>query len=293
MKAILMLATWVWMAPIIACSLYAQQPPAVHTRLQKKIEVSANNTTTLVFSSNIRDADRGSDDIMIQQVSGFPSVLKVKAARENFAPTNLSVFTDDGTIHVISVKYDASPDSLCYPMLDSTMTADGVPYMQKKKGTEEFRVKNNCLFIASLKPERFGPTIAHHGMKMSLQACYIEAGVLYFKFKITNRSTIPFTMDFVRFYQRDRFQTRRSSSMERDMHPLTTSDEGKQVINAHSSVPFVAAFEQFTISDLKYFCVELFEHGGDRHLKLNLKGRTILRAKPLPDRQIVGAVFDK
>jgi hypothetical protein len=43
----------------------------------------------------------------------------------------------------------------------------------------------------------------------------------------------------------------------------------------------VAAFDKFTISEKKVFMVEFFERNGDRHLQLRLKGKHLLKARPL------------
>ena len=58
--------------------------------------ISTAKTTSLVFPFSIRHVDRGTKDILVQQVKEADNILLVKASSKNFSETNLSVVTEDG-----------------------------------------------------------------------------------------------------------------------------------------------------------------------------------------------------
>jgi len=58
---------------------------------------------------------------MAQKQPGVENVLKVKAARKDFPPTNLHVFTADGRVYAFDVSYSPNPPQTTYDLtkLDS------------------------------------------------------------------------------------------------------------------------------------------------------------------------------
>jgi len=60
------------------------------------LDITFLKTTHLIFPYAIKSVDRGSPDILAQKAKGVENVLLVKAGRENFKESNLSVITADG-----------------------------------------------------------------------------------------------------------------------------------------------------------------------------------------------------
>ncbi len=74
------------------------------------LTVSYNSTTVLIFPAAVKPQpiDRGDRDILAQKQPGVENVLKLKAARKSFPPTNLHVFTADGRVYAFDVFYTDS-----------------------------------------------------------------------------------------------------------------------------------------------------------------------------------------
>ena len=99
----------------ISFNLYAQSsiPFSKSSYIEPyKLEVTYNKTTNLVFPSSITSIDRGSQDIMVQKVSGVENILRVKADIKSFEETNLSVITKDGKLYSFLVGYNNNPGYL-------------------------------------------------------------------------------------------------------------------------------------------------------------------------------------
>jgi hypothetical protein len=142
-------------------------------------------------------------------------------------------------------------------------------------------VRRYAAAIAALKPTTGSPHMRSGGVGIKSCGAYIYDGVLFFQFKTRNSSAIPYDLDFCRFYIRDIKSAKRSTAMEKEItpryvyHHLTTPQgTGQQSV-------IVAAFDKFTISEKKVFMAEFFEASGDRHLQLRLKGKHLLKARPL------------
>src|SRR5450631_4405201 len=79
--------------------LVSDSLPASTLVLHYRLAVGCTTTTVLIFPSPVKQADRGYKDLIAQKQTGVEKVLKIKAARTDFTPTNLHVFTADGKIY--------------------------------------------------------------------------------------------------------------------------------------------------------------------------------------------------
>ncbi len=66
---------------------------AVSGMAQTSLTITTDKTTSLIFPFPIRHIDRGTKDILVQQVKEADNILLVKAAAKDFPETNLSVVT--------------------------------------------------------------------------------------------------------------------------------------------------------------------------------------------------------
>lgn len=62
----------------------------------RHLEIAFLKTTNIVFPFAIKSVDRGSKDILAQKAGGIENILQLKAAKEDFPETNLTVVTADG-----------------------------------------------------------------------------------------------------------------------------------------------------------------------------------------------------
>ncbi|WP_308199580.1 DUF4138 domain-containing protein [Chitinophaga sedimenti] len=165
--------------------------------------------------------------------------------------------------------------------LSERAASDGVHFTVRR--LNEATITAGLNHVASLKPLRRKPASKKAGgMQLRNRGVFLSDGVLFFKLEVTNDSPVAYEVDFARCYQRDRRQSKRTSRLEKEITPLQTNVQpGLGVKELSGAIPIVFAFEKFTISDSKYFMIELFEKNGDRHMSLKIKGTDILKARPL------------
>src|SRR5256885_14593149 len=76
------------------------------------LSVTYNKTTNLIFPYSVQSIDRGSQDILVQQPKGTANIVQLKAGKQNFTQTNLSVITIDGQLYSFTVDYTSLPAEL-------------------------------------------------------------------------------------------------------------------------------------------------------------------------------------
>jgi len=119
-------------------------------------------------------------------------------------------------------------------------------------------------------------------MQCRVNGIYIKDNVMFFQLTLENESQIDYTIDFVRFYVRDRKKGKRTAIQENELKPLYVAGNLSQV-KANSSSALVVALDKFTIPDAKYLAIEMNEKNGGRNLLLKLSNKKIIKARMLPD----------
>jgi conjugative transposon TraN protein len=256
--------------------------PAFTKIIHYKLTVGYNTTTVLIFPAPVKQADRGYKDLIAQKQPGVENVLKIKGARRDFLPTNLHVFTGDGRLYAFDVIYASEPTQTTFDLtkLDSVAKQDdpqGIIEFSRKEIDNEQLVKS-VEKVRGAKPFLSG-RINEYRMKLGLQSIYLSGNILLFGFEITNRSNLPYNIDFTRLYIRDKQKIKRSSLQEREIIPLykdtVTSVAGE------TTVKWVVAVPKFTIPDNRQFVFEMYERNGGRHLNLKVKNRQLFEARNL------------
>ena len=230
--------------------------------------LATNKTTSLVFPFAVRHVDRGSADVLVQPVKEAENILLVKAAKAGFPETNLSVITSDGSLYTFSVCFDATPLTWVYELPAQTKTS-------------------TALYAKSLldnPPILKGIRYRKGDVEATLSGVYVRAGALFLQLRIVNRSAIDYTVDYLRFYLRDRQRLNRTAAQETELMPLHTAGNAKTV-KAGGATTVVVALEAFVIPDQKVFVTEAGEKNGGRSLTLQVHNRQILNAIALPDLQ--------
>lgn len=73
------------------------------------LEITYFKTTNIIFPSAIMGVDRGSKDVLAQKAKGAANILQLKAARDSFPETNLTVITADGKLNSFVINYNPKP----------------------------------------------------------------------------------------------------------------------------------------------------------------------------------------
>lgn len=233
---------------------------------QTTLSITTGKTTSLIFPFPVNHVDRGTKEVLVQQVPENKNIILVKAATKNFAPTNLSVITEDGSLYGFAVDYKDDPAKWIY-------------YLPERNKVNTAAYAEG---IIDNPPTMHGIKDKSWDMKAIVSGIYIKGNTIYYQIKLNNLSTIDYDIDFLRFYIRDKKKARRTAIQENEMTPLFVSCNTK-LIKATTSSVIVVAFQKFTIPDAKFLAIEINEKNGGRNLLLKVGNRKIIKAKTLPD----------
>jgi conjugative transposon TraN protein len=230
------------------------------------LSLATDKTTSLVFPFAILHVDKGTRDVLAEQVAEVSNILLVKAGKQNFNATNLSVVTADGRVYSFAVNYQANPDSWVVQL----------PIHQKETVVSHA----NALLD--------NPAIAH-GMKVAkwqiaarVAGIYIKDNICYYHLQLQNNSPLDYDIDLLRFSIIDKRKVKRSAVQENEVKPIFIAGNMSTFrANCHSAL--VIALEKFTIPDAKYLSIQIMEKNGGRHLSIKVNNWKILEAVPLPD----------
>jgi conjugative transposon TraN protein len=233
---------------------------------QTPLCITTSKTTSLIFPFPIKHVDRGTKDVLVQQVVEAENILLVKAASVDFPETNLSVITGDGSLYSFSVCYLPNPPLWVYQMP-----------IQKNASIASYAAS----ILDNPKTIRVGRD-KKGGVEGEVTGIYIKGDVIYYQVSLMNHSPIDYDISFLRFYIRDKKQPKRTAVQEVEISPKYLAGNASQIAATSPSV-IVVALDKFTIPDEKYFAIEIGENAGGRNLLLKVKNTKIIRAIPLPD----------
>jgi conjugative transposon TraN protein len=241
--------------------------------------VSMNKTSNLIFPFAIKSVDIGSVDLLAQKANGIENVLQLKAAKENFDETNLSVITSDGKLYSFLIDYAANPVLLNLKFKDSLNNPISFSSENfKSLKSNDAKIELDANKILEQKRFLFGVKDKSNGMRLLLSGIYIDNDVLYFKLNVDNKTNINYDFESLNFFIKDIKQSKRTAVQEIQQTPLLVyNDSG--FVKGKSSVSFVVADQKFTIPDKKMLVIQLMEKNGGRNLSLKIKNRTIVKAK--------------
>jgi conjugative transposon TraN protein len=265
---------------MLATLVNAQQVAEV-----KSVEITFNKTSSIIFPASIVSVDRGSRDVMAQKAQGVHNVLQLKAARENFPETNLTVITADGRLHLFAVRYSRQPAVLAMNALESATAQDvndqELPAIFTADMTES-QMETYSQSVSALSPMIRLINERSHKMTISLRGIYSQGNVMFFKVQLRNKSNIHYDVDYLRLFIRDTRKAKRTASQELLVKPLLTHGNDK-TIRGKSRETIVYVTDKFTIPDSKKLYIEVMEKSGGRHLRLTIKNKTIVDARQLSD----------
>jgi conjugative transposon TraN protein len=241
----------------------------------KIIDITVNKTTSIVFGSNIVDGDKGSREVLVRRAKGVNNILQLKAGRPRFPETNLTVITADGKLHHFFVRYADHPSGFTFEV--DNQTNDALPLNFQSELTDDEMSRYSESIVASGANKSLNRD-AKFDMRLSLQGIYIAGNIMFYHLQISNKSNIAYHPDVLRFFIKDKKKAKRTASQEIAEQPIYVHGSS-QVINGKSTVDLVYAIPKFTIPDAKLLNIELMEHRGGRHLKLEIKNKLIVKAK--------------
>lgn len=240
------------------------------------IEVTFNKTSSVIFPAAITSVDRGSRDILAQRAKGVDNILQLKAGKVNFKETNLTVITADGNLHHFFVTYSDKPGRFTVSIGPTLAMAN--PELIFRSDMTESELRGFSEKILDSPDDGKVKSYAKNNMRITLKGIYIEGNVMFFHILIENKSNIPYHSEVMRFSIRDKRQAKRTASQELSESPIYHSGD-ISVVNGKESQSLVYAIPKFTIPDAKLLRIELKEKRGGRHLSIDVKNKSIIRAR--------------
>jgi len=262
---------------IIACFITAHSMAQVKSSFihPYNLELTSNKTTNLVFPFSIQHVDKGSRDVLAQQVNGAANVLELKAAKDSFPETNVSVITSDGSLYSFNVRYAVIPKQLNIVIKGNNSAPVAISNNEKQ-------LRETALKISGRPRSFYGMHDTHDQMRLMLKGLYVQEDVLYFQLQILNWSNVSFDVDAIHFIIRDKQKSKRTATQETPLQPVYATGL-QHSIGANTKPVIVVALPKFTLPDSKYLLVHVSEVNGGRDLQIKLNNRQLIRAKNVSD----------
>lgn len=240
------------------------------------LAITFYKTSNLIFPYAIKSVDRGSNDILVQKAKGMENILQLKAAKQNFKETNLTVITSDGKFYSYTVIYSDSISALNIQFSNNGNDEDVKNLFPESMN--DANIQTNAKKIMNEERTVFGVKDKKDGIKIQLLGVYIAEDIIYYQLKLQNHSNINYDIDQFRFFICDQKKLKRTAAQEIEIKPLYIEANRPAILGKTEQV-FVFALPKFTIPDKKVLKVQLMEKNGGRHLKIKVRNKTIVRAR--------------
>jgi conjugative transposon TraN protein len=276
-----------YLLPIAASSVRGSYP----------VELSFAKTTHIVFPSRIVDFDAGSDVVIATVPDPVRNILRVKADVKGFyEETNMTILTEDGGLYSFLVRYNDNPDvvtinisnnviadELVTKNLGIGLSSNSSPNVYVLGGGiyNEEAVKANCIKVSDYKGFIKHVGAKKDGLRTLLKGIYQEDELIYLKLHIENSSLMPYTLDFVKVFMRDKNQIKRTAVQEEEISVVGIYPVNNAQMPYTSVATKVIAIPRITLNDGKLLEIEVYEKKGGRHTKFKIDNDTLLRIKNL------------
>ena len=108
-----------------------------------------------------------------------------------------------------------------------------------------------------------------------------ENNALYLKLSMKNKSLMPYQIDFIKVFIRDKNHIRRMAVQEHEVSVLMDYPMSVTHLNGLQSIEKVIAIPYCTLADGQMMEIEIYEKAGGRHLKFQLGKGILLKVKRL------------
>jgi hypothetical protein len=194
----------------------------------------------------------------------------VKAARQDFSKSNLSVITSDGKLYCFSVEYSPEPKELYLSFAKDSLARFGPDSLNTAK------LEQIAALVAAQK--RFmNQVIRSERMSLALRGIYVDHSLIWLVFEIDNKSLIDYRPDYFRLSVADRKKVKRVPSQEMKIRPVYQPEIG--LIAGGESRTLVFGIQPAGISKAKVLMLSMSERGGNRGLRLGIKPGVLLKGR--------------
>ncbi|TRW24226.1 conjugative transposon protein TraN [Flavobacterium zepuense] len=261
----------------IGISSASAQQAQPQTITPHQLGITYSKTTNIIFPQPIISVDRGSRDVLAQKAKGVENILQVKAARDSFPETNLTVVTADGKLNSFIVNYNRQPAQLNL-FLPNSSTGNTISLSPEHYNVAEVQKYAKAARYSKDKGKVIRDNKA--GIEFKVDGFFIGGDIIYCRVTIENRTNIGYDIDQLRFFIRDQQKAKRTATQEIEVTPVHIENNAA-TIKAQSQQTIVFALPKFTIPDKKYLAVQLVEKNGGRQLEVHVKNRQLIKARLL------------
>ncbi len=241
------------------------------------VAIAFSKTTNIIFPYSIVSVDIGSRDVLAQKAKGVENILQIKAAKDSFPQTNISIVTADGKLTSFLVDYAEQPTVL---NLSLTSAAKQNTIFIPSESINQEQMENYALMAFESRHKMRGIKDKTFGIRLKLNALFIHDNIMLMRFNIANETNINYDIDQLRMYIRDQKKSKRTATQEIEILPVLVHNNTNKVIG-QSDTTIVFVVPKFTIPDKKYLAIQLMEKNGGRHLELHVKNKEIVKAVPV------------
>lgn len=246
----------------------------------KNLQIGFSKTTSIIFPYTIKSIDKGSAEVLVQKAKGVENILLVKAAKQHFFQTNLTVVTSDGKLYVFVLNYDDSCPDLNFKAENAVAASRDVLFSlenENQKRTEQ------CAWSAYSKKKKIsGLKKSKYQIRLEVNGIFIQQNVLYLRVVFENKSKINYDIDQFRFFIRDKRKSKRTASQEIELEPLYATSSSS-VIPYKSEIIKVYALEKFTIPENKYLTIQMIEKNGGRNFEVDINNNLTNLVLPISE----------
>ncbi|TWR25471.1 DUF4138 domain-containing protein [Mucilaginibacter achroorhodeus] len=236
--------------------------------------ISRDKATALFFPATVKIINNpNSDFVVIDKGNG---IVTIKALSAHIRPQTLSI-QEEATKRIYKIPVAYSYGRAGRRIAYGTVFAGSVPNNRPER--EEQVIAQQ---LASGKRADIATHEKTGGVKAWINKISLAAGRIYLRLDLRNRSNLPYGIDFVRFYIRDRKTVDRTATHEQEIVPLYSTFRSRTVISKDQEVAKVFAFKRFSLSNDEALFVEVYERSGNRHLYLQIKQDDLDDIKVLP-----------
>ena len=260
---------------------FAQQTSKKHlSKIESdSLTIGYSKTTNIVFPYAIKSVDRGSQDVLVQKAKGLENILQIKAAKQEFIQTNLTVVTADGKLYSFVLSYDEQSPQLNLSMNKTELEGQKIYFSAESRNEEEVQEYSKLAFYD--KKNIRGEKVNKNNIKFQLNGIFIQNDMMYYRIVVENNSKINYDVDQLRFFIRDNKKIKRTASQEIEITPVYILNN-VVTIDEESENTFVFALPKFTIPEEKYLAIQLMEKNGGRHVELHVKNKKLVKVTVLP-----------
>lgn len=265
----------------IAFSVWAQFDSKEHATIKndyQNVQLSYSKTTSIVFEYPIKSIDKGSQDVLVQKAKGVENILLVKAARQNFQQTNLTVVTADGKLFGFILTYDELCPDLNLIIDSGRSLNQDILFSQENENRKE--IEQYALLALSKKTRVKGLKASRFEIKLQINGLFIHQDIMYYRIILGNTSNVNYDVDQLRLFVCDQKKSKRTASQEIEITPLLTTSQVSKIPD-QSQLLVVLAIPKFTIPEKKYLAIELLEKNGERHVSLAIKNTDLQQLQVL------------